>query len=248
MLLAGGVGTRVGAALPKQLLPIAGRPVLAHSIAAFDAHPGIDDIVVMMVANHLDAVHAIVADGGFGKVRQVLPGGATRSGTSMRALAALGDEERAVLLHDAARPLVPRRVISECLEALREVDSVLTAISSTDTVVEVDDAGRVQSVPERASLRRAQTPQGFRLSVIREAYARAGRDPHFRATDDVGVVLRYLPDVPVHVVPGDLRNIKVTDRLDFRIAEALVGDAEVPGLSPAVPNPDPSQDPGQAPD
>jgi 2-C-methyl-D-erythritol 4-phosphate cytidylyltransferase len=222
VLLAGGVGTRAGLGYPKQLAEVAGRPLMEHTLAAFDAHPGIDDILVMMAPGHLDAVRRMVSAGGYTKVREVLEGADSRTATTIRALDALGPEDRKVLLHDAVRPLVTATVITACLSALDTDAAVTAAIPSTDTVVEVGPDDAVRSVPARASLRRVQTPQGFRLAVIRDAYARAGTDPAFEATDDCSVVLRYAPDVPVRVVAGDERNLKVTGPLDLQIAERLL--------------------------
>ena len=104
VILAGGVGTRIGLGIPKQLIKIAGRTILEHTIGIFDAHPEVDEIIVMMASGHLDSATAIVRDGGFRKVVDVLEGAETRSQTTMRALARLGDEECNVLLHDAVRP------------------------------------------------------------------------------------------------------------------------------------------------
>ena len=126
-----------------------------------------------------------------------------------------------MLIHDAARPLVSPAVIAGCVAALRQHDAVGTAVPSSDTILHVA-GGVITDVPPREILYRAQTPQGFRLSVIAEAHRRAAADPDFVATDDCSVVLRYLPDVPVHVVPGSESNIKVTYPGDLAVAEALL--------------------------
>jgi 2-C-methyl-D-erythritol 4-phosphate cytidylyltransferase len=221
VLLAGGVGTRVGLDLPKQLIKIAGHPIMEHTLAAFDRHPDVDDIVVLMAPGHLDAVRSMVRSGGYTKVREILEGAETRSETTMRALDSLGDDDRKVLLHDAVRPLVSPRIIRDCFTALDEYDAVDVAIPSADTIIEVTEENTIKAVPRRANLRRGQTPQAFRLSVIREAYGRARRDPAFEATDDCTVVLRYLPETPIWVVPGDERNMKVTDPIDVYLADKL---------------------------
>lgn len=229
VLLAGGVGTRVGHAVPKQLVEIGGRPLMEHPLAMLDAHPEVDEIVVLMVAGYLDEVRDLVERGGYDKVTAVLEGADTRSATSARAVSHLverfGDAEVDVLLHDAARPLLGPDVVDRCVAALREHAAVTVAVPSADTVVEVDDEEVVRGVPARASLRRNQTPQAFRLSVLRRAYERALRDPGFEATDDCTVVLRYAPDVPVRVIAGDERNIKVTRPLDVLIADTLLRQA-----------------------
>ncbi|HEY2880083.1 bifunctional cytidylyltransferase/SDR family oxidoreductase [Nocardioides sp.] len=221
VLLAGGLGVRVGLDIPKQLIKIAGRTILEHTMAAFQAHPMVDEIVVMMAAGHLDAVRAMVRQGGYDKVTQIHEGADTRNGTTLRALDALPDD-CPVLFHDAVRPLISERIITECFEALEQYDAVDVAIPSADTIIEVDPADNtIRAIPQRSNLRRGQTPQAFRSSVLRAAYEKAGDDPGFTATDDCGVVLRYLPDVRIWVVSGEERNMKVTDPIDVFLADKL---------------------------
>jgi 2-C-methyl-D-erythritol 4-phosphate cytidylyltransferase len=242
VVLAGGVGQRMGAPVPKQLLTVAGRTILEHSVAAFEAVPEIDEIVVLMAPGHVAEAERIVARGGFRKVTAVVEGGASRTESTWRALAALGERECDVLLHDAVRPLVDAEVIRACVAALEHCEALEVAIPSADTIVRVTGGPGgeiVADVPDRATLRRTQTPQGFRLSVIREAYRRAFADPGFAerpATDDCGVVLRYLPEVPIHVVPGAEHNLKITHPVDVAIAERLF---ELTGRA-AAPLPDPA--------
>jgi len=174
-----------------------------------------------MAQGHLDAVHAIVRDGGYTKVSQVLEGAETRNGTTLRALDAIPDDETKVLFHDAVRPLVSPRIITDCFEALDSYDAVDVAIPSADTIIEVDEDNVIRNIPPRVNLRRGQTPQAFRAGVIRTAYAVAADDPDFQATDDCTVVLRYRPDVPIWVVAGEERNLKVTDPIDVYLADKL---------------------------
>ncbi|MFL6061018.1 MAG: SDR family oxidoreductase [Marmoricola sp.] len=225
VILAGGVGTRVGLDIPKQLIKVAGHTILEHTLATFNAHPMVDEIVVMMAQGHLDAVHTIVRDGDYTKVSQVLEGAETRNGTTLRALEALyasgGGDATKVLFHDAVRPLLSPRIITDCFEALELHDAVDVAIPSADTIIEVDDDNVIRNIPPRANLRRGQTPQAFRAGVIRQAYAVAATDPDFQATDDCTVVLRYTPDVPIWVVAGEERNMKVTEPIDVYLADKL---------------------------
>nr|WP_218852582.1 bifunctional cytidylyltransferase/SDR family oxidoreductase [Spelaeicoccus albus] len=224
--MAGGVGNRVGLSIPKQLIKIAGRPIMEHTLAIVDDHPLIDDVIVMMTPGYLDNVREIVRKNDFGKVSQILEGAASRNDTTQAALAALGDDDCNVILHDAVRPLLSPRIISDVIEALEFRQAVDVAIPSADTIIEVDDQVDpnypvIKDVPPRANLRRGQTPQAFKLSAIRAAYELANADPRFVATDDCTVVLRYTPDVPVAVVLGDDRNMKVTEPIDIYIADKL---------------------------
>ncbi|NRQ51261.1 SDR family NAD(P)-dependent oxidoreductase [Aeromicrobium stalagmiti] len=226
VILAGGTGTRVGLSIPKQLIKIAGKTIIEHTIAAFQASSLIDEIVILMTPGHLDPVRAIVQNGGYDKVSQIVEGGQTRNESTSRALEALGTEECNVLFHDAVRPLVSQTIIGDVVAALATHEAVDTAIPSADTIVQVHDtpAGEtetIEDVLQRHLLRRGQTPQAFRLSVIRQAYELAWKDPGFTATDDCTVVLRYLPDVPIAVVMGHERNMKVTEPIDVYIADKL---------------------------
>lgn len=232
VILAGGTGTRVGLSIPKQLIKIAGKTIIEHTIAVFQAADDIDEIVVLMTPGHLDPVREIVRQGGYSKVTQILEGGATRNETTSIALSALGDEECNVLFHDAVRPLVSQTIISDVVVALRSYEAVDTAIPSADTVIAVqeDENETIADVLPRHLLRRGQTPQAFRASVIKAAYDRAWQDPGFTATDDCTVVLRYLPEVPIGVVAGHERNMKVTEPIDVYIADKLfqLTSAETP--------------------
>jgi 2-C-methyl-D-erythritol 4-phosphate cytidylyltransferase len=222
VILAGGTGTRVGLNIPKQLIKIAGKPIIEHTIAVMQQSPLIDEILVLMAPGYLDEVRAIVRGGNYSKVSKILEGAGTRNDTTAAALAALGEEECNVLLHDAVRPLVSQTIIAANVEALQTHRAVDTAIPSADTVIQVDEnSAAMADVLPRHLLRRGQTPQSFRLSTIREAYANAAKDPDFTATDDCTVVLRYLPEVPIAVVPGHERNMKVTEPIDVYIADKL---------------------------
>jgi len=214
------VGTRVGLDIPKQLIKIAGRTILEHTIQVFNDHPSVDEVIVMMTPGHLDAVHAILRPGHYAKVSKVLEGADTRNGTTLRALAAI-DDDSVVLFHDAVRPLVAPRIIGECFDSLQQYDAVDVAIPSADTIIEVGQSNTIEAIPPRARLMRGQTPQGFRASTIKRAYELAAQDPNFEATDDCTVVLRYLPDTPIWVVRGDERNMKVTEPIDVYLADKL---------------------------
>ena len=181
VVLAGGTGTRVGLTIPKQLIKIAGKPIIEHTIAALQASPVIDEILVMMAPGYLDEVREIARGDRYPKVSQILEGAGTRNDTTRAALAALGPDECNVLLHDAVRPLVSQTILAANVEALRTHEAVDTAIVSADTVIEVtDDAGTIADVLPRHRLRRGQTPQSFRLTTIRAAYEKAVQDAKFR--------------------------------------------------------------------
>ena len=226
VVLGGGVGQRFGAGTPKQLLTLGGRTLVERCVAAFEAAPGIGEILVVMPRGYTGQVEALLT--GYRKVTAVIEGGATRPDSTRAALAAIASGEPStdcgVLLHDAARPLVDQRIIADCVAALGVHDAAGVAVPASDTMV-VTENGVMQSMPRRETLHRCQTPQCFRLPVITRAHDLAAADPDFAPTDDCGVVMRYLPGVAVHIVPGSERNIKVTYPQDLAVAQALLGEA-----------------------
>jgi len=225
VVLAGGSGRRLGGDVPKQLQLLAGRTLLEHSVSAFDQAPGIDEVIVVLPAGFVPTGQRILGDR-YRKLSQVIAGGTDRPGSTRCAIERLSGRgnDCDVLFHDAARPLVDQRIIADCVAALAECEALGVVVPTADTIVELAD-GVMTSIPPRESLGRCQTPQGFRLSVIRRAHELAAADPDaasFSATDDCGIVLRYLPGVDVRAVLGSERNLKITYPSDLKIAESLL--------------------------
>lgn len=226
VVLAAGLGLRVGGDTPKQFLPLDGRPVVAHSIDAFQQADGIDEICVVVHPSWRGCMQAIASEYGWSKLRKVVDGGDERYLSSLNAIAAFLDypDSTNLLFHDAARPWLSQAVIARVLDALRLHEAVGVAVPSTDTVWEVrpdfqpsaEVSRFVARIPDRRTMWRAQTPQAFRLPLIRDAYQCALQDPRFQATDDCGVVRHYLPSVKIHVVEGEERNRKITFPSDLQ--------------------------------
>ena len=229
VILAGGSGHRFGTALPKQFLPLAGKSVIEHSIEAFEKCAAIDEIAVVMNADYLPQMQEIIDHNRWQKVRKLLPGGAERHFSTLSAINAYeGIDNVNLIFHDAARPAVSQRIINETVTALQSHPAVAVAIPATDTVFEVtEDGSFITAIPMRKRLRCAQTPQAFRINVIREAYRKALQDPNFTSTDDCGVLLRYCPDVQIFIVQGDTSNLKLTYPEDTAFLErTLTGKSE----------------------
>lgn len=221
IILAGGKGSRLGTELPKQFVHVAGRRVLEHAVDAFEQCDCIEKIYLVANPDFIELTQDIVAQNpAWTKVEKVLAGGKERSDSSLAAIRACKEEKANLLFHDAARPLVSGEVIRRVCEALEEHEAVSAAVPTSDSIFCMEGE-RVTDVPDRRGLRRVQTPQGFRLDVIRRAYEKAMADPDFRATDDCGVVLRYLPGVPVITVEGEEQNVKLTCREDLPMLENL---------------------------
>ncbi|MDR0765352.1 MAG: 2-C-methyl-D-erythritol 4-phosphate cytidylyltransferase [Odoribacteraceae bacterium] len=223
VILAGGSGQRAGAGVPKQYLEIAGRMVIERAVDAFERHAGVDEIVIVAREGELERTREIVGKNGWRKVTNVVTGGKERRDSCLAAIRLYDDPGTRLLMHDAARPLVSRRVIDAVLAALDVHEAVAVVVPVVDTVYRVRD-GAVEEVPDRSSLVLAQTPQAFRLETIREAYARSLADPSPRVTDDCGMVRRYLPGTRVHVVPGEAANMKLTYPLDASLLERFLDE------------------------
>ncbi len=228
VILAAGSGSRTGLSTPKQFLPLGGKTVLEHSVRTFNNHPGIDEVVIVTATEFIERVQAIVKANGWTKVSAVLAGGKERFDSSLAAVRHFADNPDAVMLfHDAARPLVSERIISDAIRAMERYDAVDVAIPAVDTIVQCNREGTyMESIQDRNLLWRMQTPQGFRQRTIQEAYRIALQDPQFTATDDCGTVLRYLKDVKVGIVRGSERNIKLTYADDLSLLEFLLSSPE----------------------
>lgn len=224
VILAAGSGSRTGLSTPKQFLPLGGKTVLEHSVQTFHDHPGIDQVVIVTSPEFMERVNVIIKANHWTKVTAVLPGGKERYDSSLSAVCHFRDNPELVMLfHDAARPLVSARIISDTLKAMETYNAVDVAIPAVDTIVQCDAAGTVmESIQDRSLLWRMQTPQGFRQKTIAKAYEIALKDPAFTATDDCGTVLRYLPEEKVGIVRGDERNIKLTYAQDLALLEFML--------------------------
>lgn len=220
VILAGGKGVRLRDSRPKQFLKIAGKKVIEHTIEVFESHAGIDEIAVVSNPDYIKDVEAIMVSRNYSKVKKILAGGAERYDSSLTAIRSYEGKEVNLIFHDAVRPLVSHRIISDCLEALQNYNAVDVAVKTTDTIISVADKF-IQKIPNRDYLYNGQTPQAFRLSTIRKAYEKALKDPDFKATDDCGVVKKYLPQEKVYVVEGEGYNMKLTYKEDIFLLDKL---------------------------
>ncbi len=212
VIMAAGRGSRHGTPVPKQYMELKGRLVLERAVDAFENHPDIDQIALVVDPEEINRVSKMVSDNGWKKVTDILKGGKERYQSSLAAVKALANRpEDNIILHDAARPLVSARIITDVVASLREHRAVGVAVPITDTLFFTGPANEhVIRVPERDLFMRAQTPQAFRISVLKKAYEFALAGPAFSATDDCGVVRRYMHREKIHIVQGDEKNGKIT--------------------------------------
>lgn len=227
VILAGGMGTRVGGNIPKQLIPLSdGRSVLEHSVDAFEAASCIDEIVIVMHPEWLKEAEKLSRRNAWQKVRQIISGGSERWESSFFAIKAItsslaGRNEVGVFLHDAARPFVSQRILADVAEALETHAAVTVAVPVTDTLYKVrrDDVRgtkEVETIPSRTDFMRAQTPQAFHLDVLQKAFERALAQGQVAVTDDVGIVQAYMPEQPIFIVSGEEANRKITYAEDLK--------------------------------
>lgn len=221
IVLAGGVGSRLGLSTPKQFFKVAGKMVIEHTLDTFEHNTHIDEIVIVSNPVYVSDVENIVLRNGWKKVKKILKGGKERYDSSLSAIHAYeSGEEVNLIFHDAVRPLVSQRIIDDVCEALKQYEAIDVTVPAVDTIIEAE-GDHIASIPDRSRLQRGQTPQAFRLSVIAEAYKRALNDPNFKVTDDCGVVVKYMPEVPVHLVAGEESNMKLTYKEDTFLLDKL---------------------------
>lgn len=209
---AAGTGERLAADRPKAFVQLGGQTLLERALAGLRDSGAVDAVVVAVPAGRTDEAKLIL-----GSDATVVVGGAHRTESVRRALAAVGDPEL-VLVHDAARALTPPAVIVRVVDALRAGhQAVVPALPVSDTIKVVDANGDVTATPARAGLRAAQTPQGFHTGLLLRAYERSECAD---ATDDASMVENI--GGQVHVVDGDPLAFKITTPLDLLLAEAVI--------------------------
>jgi len=224
VIVAAGSGERMGA-IDKLFVSLAGRPLLAHALAAFQQCPDVDRIVLVMAEANLERGRELVAAHGFDKVAGFCAGGPRRQDSVRLGMEALGECEW-VAVHDGARPLVTPGLIMRTLEAAQETGAAVPAVPLADTIKEAGPEGLVERTLDRSRLWAAQTPQVFRHDLLLRAHREVTAD----ATDDAAMLEAL--GLPVKLFPGERTNIKVTTQDDLRLAEALL-EARPPTSSPA---------------
>jgi 2-C-methyl-D-erythritol 4-phosphate cytidylyltransferase len=241
--VAAGSGTRLGADRPKAFVSLAGRTLLEHAVRRLAGGGRLAALVAVVPADLVDDARVLLERdaGPAGPALTVVAGGADRADSVRRGLAALPDRVRTVLVHDAARCLVPPELVHRVVVALHSHPAVVPGLPLSDTVKQVDDAGTVVGTPDRSRLRLVQTPQGFARDLLERAHREAqlaGSAASSAATDDAALVERL--GEPVHVVPGDPRAAKVTTPEDLAYVGWLLTH------DPLHPPADPSSSQAQA--
>lgn len=216
VIVAGGSGTRAGGEL-KQFRWVAGKPALLHSLQTFMARPDVISVVCVLPREYAADPPPWIFQCDIDRL-MIAPGGRTRTESVRNGLEDLPDEASIVLIHDAARPLVGDQTIERVVDVVRGGQNAIAALPVVDTLKEVDDSGHIVKTVERERLWRAQTPQGFTRETIVRAH-REANSQRLSATDDAALCERL--GIPVIVVRGSERAMKITEEPDFARAEAL---------------------------
>jgi 2-C-methyl-D-erythritol 4-phosphate cytidylyltransferase len=232
ILPAAGLGTRMAGGAPKQFLELRGTPILIHTLRAFTELPSVAAVYIAVRKPEIPRLKALLEAHGFGGTAQnppirIIEGGDSRQESVAHALAAVeGDEDDIVLVHDAVRPLIPAAVIARTIEAVEKQRAAIVAVPAIDTIKQVERTAHgaiITSTIPREYVVLAQTPQGFRLGLLRRAYAEAEADG-FVGTDESSIVERA--GLQVAVVPGTIENLKITQQGDLDLAEFFLSQRE----------------------
>ena len=218
IIVAAGSGTRFGSKIPKQFLEIGGKPLLIHTLEKFDNCSVIDGIILILSVDEIENFRQILAKFNLNKSVKIVAGGRTRADSVRNGLNEIDSEKcQIVVVHDGARPLVAVEEIAETIKKAGEIGAACLAAKVIDTIKEVCD-GKIVGTIDRENLRRALTPQAFRFEVLRKAFAPENFDSN--ATDECFLVEKL--GCEIAFVDGSARNIKITTREDFAIAEIFL--------------------------
>ena len=224
---AGGSGRRMGAAVPKQFLMLANRPLVVHTLQVFERTPAVAEVILVVPRDEQSrTLTDVVERYGIKKVLKVVAGGETRQESVRQGLEATDETTDIVVIHDAVRPFVTEELVSRSIDVARENGAAVVAVPVRDTLKEVASDGRILRTVDRSNFWLAQTPQTFRRSLLSAAYQKAGHD-RFHATDDAALVehLGY----QVRIVPGRWDNIKITTPDDLIMGEAILASQVMAG-------------------
>ena len=218
IILASGSGKRFQGDSPKQFSKINGKTILEYSIEAFENNKYIDGIVLVILPEYKDYAAELVKNNKYNKVLKIVNGGAERKDSSYIGVNSVEESNSNVLIHDCARPFVSQDIISKCVKALDKYEAVAVAVPSSDTIISVYN-GIISAIPDRKSLMRIQTPQCFRLDLIKKAHELSKNDSNF--TDDCGLIFRHKLS-NIHIIEGSENNIKITYPHDILCAKTFL--------------------------
>ncbi|MCL5987014.1 MAG: 2-C-methyl-D-erythritol 4-phosphate cytidylyltransferase [Actinobacteria bacterium] len=222
VICAAGASTRMNSRMSKQLIPLRGKPVIAHTLSEFEKSARVSEVVLVVNRGVVDYYRQNVVERyNFKKVRRVVSGGINRQDSVYSGLLALSPYIEIVSIHDGARPLVTAELIDKTVELLDDKNGIVVAVPAQDTIKIVGEDGIVVETPKRSSLWAVQTPQVFPLKLIKEAIEHANEEG-FVGTDDASLMERL--GYKVHIVLGTKENMKITTPIDLTIAEVIMNE------------------------
>ena len=223
IIVAAGSGTRFGSKTPKQFLEISGKPLITHTLERFEACAAIDEIILVLATGEIANFQKIIEKYNLGKLAQIISGGETRSESVLNGLNAIDSQNAEIVaVHDGARPLVSVKEISQTVQKAKETGAACLVAAITDTVKSVA-GGKITGTIDRATLRRALTPQCFRYEILKRAFAE--NELGEIVTDECFLVEKS--GYEISAVEGSAQNIKITRQEDFIFAENLLKQFKV---------------------
>lgn len=232
VVLAGGIGSRMGnVEKPKQFMEVGGKPIIVHTIEKFAVNPQFERIIVLSPKQWIkytqDVIRRYIMDS---SRIDVIQGGATRNDTIMNAIDHIEsqygmDEDTIIVTHDSVRPFVTHRILEDNIRYAKEMGACDTVIPATDTIVESTDNQCITNIPDRSKMYQGQTPQSFRAKKLRDVFQALTPEEKEILTDACKILV--LKGEKVHLVDGEVFNIKITYPYDLRVAESLLATEKV---------------------
>lgn len=227
VIVAGGVGARMGANMPKQFLDLNGRPIIMHTLQAFLNCEALEQIYMGVHPEWMNYMEDLVCQHIEGSEQcrvHLVPGGAERNDTIMNVIAQIEkdygtDQPHYIITQDGVRPFVSQSLIKEHVKMVVKYNAVNTAIPAVDTIMVSKDGKVIDDIPERKYLYQCQTPQSFRMDLLKELYSELTEDEKKILTDACKICT--VRNVPVRMVMGDVTNMKITTTADFEIAKII---------------------------
>ena len=222
---AAGIGKRMGLSMPKQCYELGGKPILAHTLQRIGQAGSIGSIILVVPSDHKDWAERLVQEYQLAKVTQVIAGGEHRQDSVQAGLTALPDNIELVLVHDGVRPFVELSVIENCLAEAQRSGAAMVAVPVKDTLKAVSSDKIIEQTVDRSGVWQAQTPQAAKVSLLKKAYEEAAKQKDFIATDEAALLERI--NIPVKVVEGSEKNIKITRPEDLILAKAILMESQM---------------------
>lgn len=235
LIPAAGMGKRMGSNRNKLLLKLRSQPIISWTLKAAAAAPQITWIGIISQPTDREDLQTIIADLQLTKPVELIEGGKTRQESVYNGMLALPDAAEQVLIHDGARCLALPDLFDKCAVAVRQYSGLIAAVPVKDTIKVVDEAGIIQSTPDRRQLWAAQTPQGFDVKLLKHCHS-LGREQGWEVTDDAALLEKC--GYKVHIVDGEETNLKVTTPVDLALAEFILQGRENAELNDSFSNQD----------